>query len=91
MIRIFAFVALSVSAYISLMCLALFARVLLGVFSDGSGILASFLYVVTEPILQPIRRKIDESGIMQGFPLDLSVPVAMICLMALSFLLTLIS
>ncbi len=87
MVRIFAFVALSVSAYITLMHVALLMRVVLGAFTEGTGPLASFIYVATEPILLPIRRYIDKHGILQGIPLDISILVAMVLLMLLSFFL----
>lgn len=87
LIRIFTFVALSVSAYISLMHLALLMRVILGAFTEGTGPVASFVYVATEPIVLPIRRYIDKKGILQGIPLDISILVAMILLTLLSFLL----
>ncbi|MBQ3195746.1 MAG: YggT family protein [Clostridia bacterium] len=87
MIRIFTFVALSVSAYVTLMHLALLMRVILGAFTEGTGPLASFVYVATEPILLPIRRYIDKKGILQGIPLDISVLVAMILLTVVSLLL----
>lgn len=87
MIRILAFVALTVSAYISVMYLALLMRVILSAFTEGTGAFASFIYATTEPILLPIRRYIDKTGILQGIPLDISVLVAMILLMLLSFIL----
>lgn len=87
MLRIMAFIALTVSAYISLTYLALFARVIIGMFSDGGGIFASFVYTVTEPILIPIRRRLDKIEMLQDIPLDLSVLVALLILMLLTFLL----
>lgn len=87
MVRIFSFAALAVSAYISIMYLALLLRVILGTFTEGTGAFASFIYVATEPILLPIRRYIDKKGILEGLPLDISVLVAMILLMILSYVL----
>lgn len=82
-----AFLALTVSAYITLTYFALIARVFMGMFSEGTGVFASFVYSVTEPILDPIRRKLDSVEILQDIPIDLSVLVAMVVLMLLSFLL----
>lgn len=87
MTRIFAFIALSVSAYIMLMHLALFLRVIMGVFTDGSGPFASFIYTTTEPVLMPIRRWLDKSEFFKDFPIDVSAVVAMILLFVLSFIL----
>lgn len=90
MFRILAFIALTVSALVSLTSAALFARVIIGMFSDGGGVLASFIYTVTEPVLIPIRRKLEQIEILQDIPVDLSVLVAMLLLTLLSFALSLV-
>lgn len=90
MFRILAFIALTVSAFVSLTSAALFARVIIGMFSDGGGVLASFIYTVTEPVLIPIRRKLEQIEILQDIPVDLSVLVAMLLLTLLSFALSLV-
>lgn len=82
-----AFIALSVSAYLTITYFALMVRVIMGVFTGGSGFLASFVYAVTEPILVPIRRKLDSMEFFQDIPIDFSVLVAMVVLMLLTFLL----
>ena len=82
-----AFFALTVSAYISIIYFALMMRVIMGMFTGGSGLLASFVYAVTEPILLPIRRKLDKMELFQDIPIDLSVLVAMIVLMLVTMLL----
>ena len=87
MYRIMAFIALCVSAYITLTYLALMVRVFIGIFSEGSGVLASFVYTVTEPILIPIRQKLDKIEMLQDIPLDISVFVAAIILMVLGIFL----
>ena len=87
MIRIYSFVIMSVGAGLSLMQLALLVRVVLSAFTEGTGPIASFIFVSTEPILLPIRRYMDKKGILQGIPLDFSVLVAMILLMLLSIVL----
>ena len=87
MLRIMAFIALTASAYVSLTYFALMARVVIGMFSEGSGVFASFIYTVTEPVLSPIRRKLDSMEMFQGIPVDMSVLVAMIIFMLLSLLL----
>ncbi len=87
MIRIMSFIALTVSAYLSLTYFALFLRVLIGLVSDGGGAFASFIYAVTEPILVPIRRRLERIEILQDIPLDLSVLVALLLIMLLTFLL----
>ena len=87
MLRIMAFVALTASAYITLTYFALMARVVIGMFSEGDGIFASFIYTVTEPVLVPIRRKLDSMEMFQDIPIDMSVLVAMIIFIILSLLL----
>lgn len=90
MLRIMAFIALTVSAYVSLTGFALMARVVMGVFSEGTGVFASFIYTVTEPVLSPIRRKLDSMEMFQDMPIDMSVFVAIIIVMVLSLLFTII-
>lgn len=90
MLRILAFVALTVSAYVSLTYFALMFRVIMGLFSDGSGAFASFIYSVTEPVLSPIRRKLDSMEMFQDIPIDISVLVAMIIFLLLSLFLPVI-
>lgn len=87
MLRIMAFIALTASAYITLTYFALMARVVIGMFSDGSGLLASFIFTVTEPVLSPIRRKLDSMEMFKDLPIDISVLVAMIIFMLLSLFL----
>lgn len=82
-----AFIALTASAYITLTYFALMARVVIGMFSDGSGLLASFIFTVTEPVLSPIRRKLDSMEMFKDLPIDISVLVAMIIFMLLSLFL----
>lgn len=71
------FVALTVSAYVSLTYFALFLRVIIGMFSDGGGLLSTLSYAATEPILAPIRRGLNKIEALQDIPVDLSVVVAM--------------
>ncbi len=90
MLRILAFIAFTVSAYVTLTYFALMLRVIMGLFSDGSGIFASFIYTVTEPILIPIRRKLDSIEFFKDLPIDMSVMVAMIIFILLSLFLPVI-
>lgn len=87
MLRIMAFIALTVSAYVSLTYFALMFRVVMGLFSDGSGVFASFIYSVTEPVLTPIRRKLDSMEMFQDIPIDVSILAAMIIFLLLSLFL----
>lgn len=90
MLRIMAFIALTVSAYVSLTSFALMARVVMGVFSEGTGIFASFIYTVTEPVLSPIRRKLDSMEMFQDMPIDISVLVAIFIFFGISLVFTFI-
>ena len=48
--------------------------------------LSSFLYVVTEPIILPIRRLFERKRWFEGMPLDMPFMVTMILLLLLSSL-----
>ena len=87
MLRILAFIALTVSAYVSLTYFALMLRVIMGMFTEGGGVFASFIYSVTEPVLVPIRRKLDSMEMFKDIPIDISVFVAMIIFLLLSLFL----
>ena len=87
MLRIVVLISLTVSAYISLMYLALLVRAFMGVFSDGGGALASFVFTVTEPVLDPIRRVFDRLDMFKDTPVDASVIAALLLFLILSFIL----
>ncbi len=85
MYRILIFVALTAGACVSLMYLAMLLRVFIGFFSEGTGIFASFIYAVTEPVLRPIRKFLDRFAFFEESPIDFSVIVAMLLFTVLSF------
>ncbi len=80
MYRILMFIALTAGTCVSLVYLALILRVVMGLFSDGSGIFASFIYAVTEPVLCPIRRFFSKMELFEDVPFDISLIVAMLIL-----------
>ena len=70
---------LAVSYFISVMNFLIFARVLLSwIARDVDNSIVSFVYQITEPILQPIRNMLQKLGV--GGMLDFSPIVAMLLL-----------
>ncbi len=76
MYRIMAFITLCVSAYATITSFALLARIIIGSFTEGTGLFASFIFTITEPVLIPIREKLDRVEFLRDIPVDLSVFVA---------------
>ena len=87
MVRIFALIAATVSVALSLTSFALFLRFIIGMFSEGTGVFSSFVFAITEPVLLPIRRRLNKIEALQDLPVDLSIFVAMIVLGLLAFIL----
>lgn len=82
--RILMFVALTAGTCVSLVYLAMLFRAFMGLFSDGTGLFASFIYAVTEPVLCPIRRFFDRMGLFEDSPFDFSLLAAMLVLTLVS-------
>ncbi len=58
--------------FLDIISLAMMLRAILSwIFINGESKIGAFLYVVTEPIIMPIRALCDRFGWFQGVPLDM--------------------
>ncbi len=58
-----------------------FARAIMSWFAQGrDSRIYEFLYLVTEPIVQPFRRITERIDALRGFPVDVSFFLAFLCL-----------
>lgn len=71
--------------FISIITVAMTARVIMSwLFFDKQTKLGTFLYVVTEPIILPIRALCNRFGWFQGLPLDIPFFITAVLLMIVS-------
>ena len=76
-------------AIINLMQIAMFLRALLSWFDPmGEGRFSAFLYVITEPLILPVRKLFEARHWMEGVPLDIPFFVVLLLLMLLEALVT---
>ncbi|MBR7184985.1 MAG: YggT family protein [Clostridia bacterium] len=81
-------VANFVDVLLNVLYFAIFGRVLISWLPiDEDGPIASFLYLITDPIILPIRAVMERFSLFQNSPLDFSSFFAMILLMLLQALL----
>ena len=74
--------------FIDVISIAMFVRAILSwIFVDGQTKIGSFLYVVTEPVIAPIRALCERLGWFQGVPLDMPFFITAVLLMALNLFL----
>ena len=74
--------------FLDIVSLAMLGRAILSWFpSDGPTRIGSFLYVVTEPFIIPIRALCGRFGWFQGVPLDMPFLLTMVSLSFVSLLL----
>ncbi len=67
--------------FIDILSLAMFVRAILSWFTMGEQTrIGAFLYVVTEPIILPIRALCARFGWFQGMPLDMPFFITMVIL-----------
>lgn len=69
-----------VIVFLDVISVAMLIRALLSWFrmGNGPGTLESFLYVVTEPFIMPIRALCNAFGWFQGLPMDMPFLITMI-------------
>lgn len=61
----------AVAAFLGVLELAMLARVLFSLFDPtGEGKISSFLYVITEPIILPVRALCAKMGWFENIPID---------------------
>ena len=67
--------------FIDVLSIAMFVRAILSWFTMGEQTkLGTFMYVVTEPVIMPIRALCNRFGWFQGMPLDMPFFLTMILL-----------
>ena len=67
--------------FIDILSLAMFVRAILSWFTMGEQTrIGTFLYVVTEPVILPIRALCARFGWFQGMPLDMPFFITMVIL-----------
>lgn len=67
--------------FIDILSLAMFVRAILSWFTMGEQTrIGTFLYVVTEPVILPIRALCARFGWFQGLPLDMPFFITMVIL-----------
>lgn len=85
-------VSLSVFLFLAVVNIAMLVRAILSWFMQGeTSRFTVFLYVITEPLILPVRRLIDRMGWFQGSPIDFSFLITNLLLvmmmeMAMAFL-----
>ncbi len=81
-------VASFVDVLLTVLYFAIFVRVLLSWLPvDEDGPFSTFVYLVTDPIILPIRTFLDRKGWLEGSPIDFSTLIAMVLLMVVQSLL----
>lgn len=78
----------TLSAILTLAEIALFLRAILSWFDPmGEGRLSSFFYMVTEPLIYPVRRLFEKKGWFEGTPIDVPFLVVILIIAVLRGLL----
>ena len=71
-----------VDVLLTVIYFAIFIRVILSWLPlDEDGPFASFVYLITDPIILPIRAVLERTGLFQNSPIDFSTLIAMILVM----------
>ncbi|MBQ3126870.1 MAG: YggT family protein [Clostridia bacterium] len=71
-----------VDVLLAVLYFAIFIRVILSWLPlDEDGSFVSFVYLVTDPIILPIRALLDRMGLFENSPLDFSTLIAMVLVM----------
>ena len=71
-----------VDVLLTVLYFAIFIRVILSWLPlDEDGPFVSFVYLVTDPIILPIRALLERMGLFQNSPIDFSTLIAMILVM----------
>ena len=64
---------------VTLLTIAIFGRVILSwIFPRGEDPLSKFLFVITEPILQPVRRRLGNFGMLDLSPMIVTFAIFLI-------------
>ena len=73
--------------FIDIITLAMLARSIMSLFMAEDNAISSFLYVITEPIILPVRKCLEKLGWFQGTPIDISFLITYLLLSILQALL----
>ena len=73
--------------FIKVLSYAMMIRAILSWFTDGSGKFSQFLYVLTEPVIMPIRKLFAKMNWFQNSPIDFSFTFAFWALMIVEMIL----
>lgn len=73
--------------FIEIISFAMMIRALLSFFTDGTGKFTQFLYVITEPVIMPIRKLLVKMNWLQDSPIDFSFTLAFFALLLVELLL----
>ncbi len=73
--------------FIKVLSYAMMIRAILSWFTDGSGKFSQFLYVLTEPVIMPIRKLFSKMNWFQNSPVDFSFTFAFLALMIVEMIL----
>ena len=74
--------------FLDVISIAMLARAVLSWFSQGEQTrLGAFLYVVTEPVIQPVRHLCGRLGWFQGTPFDMPFLITMVLMSFISLML----
>ena len=85
----FELVKLTLNMLVSALLIAMTARAVLSWFPIGDNKLTGFLYVLTEPIIMPVRLLFKKMNWFADFPLDMAFYFATLVLVLLSVFLKL--
>ena len=74
--------------FIEVLKYAMLIRALMNWFVEGGNRLTSFLFVLTEPVVLPIRKLFHKMNWFQDTPIDMAFTFGMLALMMVELLLT---
>lgn len=74
--------------FLKVISFAMMIRAILSWFTDGSGKFTQFLYVLTEPMIMPIRKLCEKMNWFQNSPIDFSFTFTFLALMIVETVLT---
>ena len=77
-----------VLVFIEVLSIAMFIRMILSWFTDGSGKFAQFLYVLTEPAIMPVRKLLVKMNWLQNSPIDFSFTITYLAIMLIELFLS---
>lgn len=75
--------------FIEVLQLAMLLRAIMSWFVEGDGKFTRFLYVLTEPVIIPIRKLFHKMNWFQDSPIDISFTMGLVALMLAEIVVTL--